>query len=343
VIATLPPKEAAVRRFSALVLSALLGIAAVAADNANIVKNASLEDPIGENGLPDGWFAFQQPANSYKFSVVEGGKTGKALQIEGAGEYGGVGIAKVPIEAGKQYAARGWVKLDATGDTICIVKLDYFGANGEYLTSSYFDGNVRAGTKDWQRISVISRKADALNATSVGIAVAMNGKGKALFDDLELISRPAPPTPNLMRNGSFEDVAGPAPYGCSIFTSDGGKVTLQWSEREPKDGWYSLRMVGNAEWAVATEGRVAVEAGKTYVLTGVARARKGLAHLKIDYFKDDEWIGQSVTDNTTEDAWKEMSVTSDLAAHPGATHIGGAVAGLGDMDVQFDSLRLVSK
>jgi hypothetical protein len=332
------------RHLFTLALAGAVAVAALAADSENLVRNPSLEEAVGENGLPEGWFPFSKPEGAYQFKVVPGGRTGaKALLLEGAGEFAGVGAGRVPFAADKQYAARGWVKVEGE-DALCTVKLDYFAENGDYLASTHYEGHLRAGGSGWRPIAVVARRSDAPTAAQVGIAVAIVGKGKAWFDDLEFVSRPAPPEGNLLRNGSMEDVAGEQVFGYRSFFAEGGKGTLTAGAADPKDGWYVLTAKGDSQWCVSAEARIAIDRTKTYTYRGWARARAGTAQIKFDYFKGEEWIGQSVSDDHTENAWKRLAVVSELGMFPEATHLTAAVVTAGGAyDADFDALTLVAK
>jgi hypothetical protein len=223
------------------------------------------------------------------------------------------------------------------------VKLDYLAENGDYLSSTSYDLSVKPGVKEWQPIAVVARPSEVPNAKFIGAAAGVNGDCTAWFDDLEMVVRDAPAVKNLLRNGSMEDVSGDRPFGWQTFTSDGGKATLTWTDREPKDGWYALSATGKAEWAVFGHPSLPVQAGKTYVLTGFARTKSGTAMIKFDYFKDGEYLGSTNSDPVTEDAWTSLKVISDLAAYPQANSLSAACVGLGDFEARYDGLTLVAK
>ncbi|MCC2667787.1 MAG: pknB 13, partial [Armatimonadetes bacterium] len=323
----------------------LLGAAglAAAADGPNLIKNHSLEGELGANRFPEGWERYQAPKDSYRFEVVEGGHTGaKSLKVQGAGEYAVVAVGRVPVEANKQVAFRGWARVEGKPEASCIVKLDYLAENGEYLSSSAYDLSLHPGSKEWQAISAVSRLAEVPNAKFVSAALGVNGDCTAWFDDLELVVREAS-APNLLRNGSMEEVAAGKPFGWQTYTSEGGKATLTWTDREPKDGWYALAAKGNAEWAVFGHPSLPVHAGKIYILTGSARTKGGSAMIKFDYFRDGEYLGSTSSDPVTEDTWTTLKVISDLAAYPQANRISAAGVGLGEFDARYDGLLLVAK
>ena len=81
----------------------------------NLIVNPSLEEPVGSDGLPAGWARFADPADGYRASVVNEGRTGShSLHIEGAGQYGGVVTNRHAIDRARGYAARGWCAWKAT-------------------------------------------------------------------------------------------------------------------------------------------------------------------------------------------------------------------------------------
>jgi len=328
--------------FSAWLVLGAVGLV-VAADSPNLVKNPSLEGELGANRFPEGWERYQMPKDAYQFQVVEGGHTGaRSLKVQGAGEYAVVAVARAPIEASKQVAFRGWVRVEGRPEASCIVKLDYLAENGDYISSSAYDLSLHPGSKEWQAISAVSRTADLPNAKFISAALGVNGDCTAWFDDLEMVVRDAP-EPNLLRNGSMEEVAAGKPFGWQTYTSEGGKATVTWTDRDPKEGWYALAAKGNAEWAVFAHPSLTIQAGKTYLLTGSARTRGGSVMIKFDYFKDDQYLGSTNSDPVTEDQWTTLKVTSDLGAYPQANRISAAGVGLGEFDARYDGLALVAK
>src|SRR5437016_4510516 len=116
-----------------LALATLLAFAAalVAEEKPkNLIENSSLEGKLADNGLPEGWYFGVQPEKGYRYEVVAGGRTGaKCLLLEGKGDWAVVVTGHVPIDAKKQYLARGWVKVEGDNKTEASVKFDYFDAD----------------------------------------------------------------------------------------------------------------------------------------------------------------------------------------------------------------------
>ncbi len=155
----------------------------------NLVTNPSLEDSVGRSGLPPGWGSFYpNPVGSYKYEIVDGGRTGKkSIQIEGDGTFGAMPANRVEIDRSKRYVVRGWVKLEGDANATADVKFHYYEANGRYLGQTRV-GYVSPTTSDWQFVTVVDRASAFPEAKLVGLAIAATGKAKAQYDDLELIS-----------------------------------------------------------------------------------------------------------------------------------------------------------
>lgn len=309
----------------------------------NLITNPGLEMPIGDGPLPEGWKRFDKPADSYKAEVVNGGRSGeKALQVSGTGEYCVIVLNQLPIKPNTQYAVRGWSRITGEADAAATIKFDYWREDGTYLDSDTV-GVIRTTEPGWQLVSTTTRSNMPSGAATIGAAVAINGKGTAVFDDLEMITRPAPPAGNLIDNGNMERIAGRHPFGYYVGKAEGGKATATYVNDDVKDGWYALRLQSNADWAIAAHPRVRLEQGKLYSLSGHVRVKKGTAQLKLDYFKGDDYLGQTFSNDATADEWQLRRVTAEPDKYPGATHIAATAVGLGETDALFDGLVLSTK
>src|SRR4029453_2663810 len=110
-----------------------------------------------------------------------------------------------------------------------------------------------------------------------------------------------------------------------------------------KEGKYCLHVTSKGEWAVAGSPKVPLDRTKTYTLTAFARVKSGTVTIKIDYYKDDEHLGFSESDQTTKSEWTSLKVASELASYKEATHI--LVAGVihDGGEAFFDGFQLTAK
>ena len=148
---------------------------------------------------------------------------------------------------------------------------------------------------------------------------------------------------NLAPNGNFEEVKDGVPTGWFSVCNEGGSVTHKALAEGAKEGKSCLHVKSKGEWAVAGSPKVKLDRTKTYTLTGFARAKSGTVTIKIDYFKGDEYLGHSESENTTKDEWTTLKVASELDSYKEATHI--LVAGViqGDGEALFDGFVLTAK
>jgi hypothetical protein len=153
----------------------------------NLVHDPSLEEAALGEQFPSGWGRYNAvPKGSYTFEVVEGGRTGnKSCVIEGDGQYITLPTNRVSVESDKRYAARGWVKLEGAGSS-AQVRILYFDVNRRYIGENRL-GHVTPHDQ-WQLVSITDRVEEHPNARYLALAMSVMGKGKAMFDDLELLA-----------------------------------------------------------------------------------------------------------------------------------------------------------
>jgi hypothetical protein len=165
------------------------------------------------------------------------------------------------------------------------------------------------------------------------IALCLTGTAVALAADDK----------NLAPNGTFEEVKDGVPTGWFSVCNEGGSVTHKALAEGAKEGKSCLHLKSKGEWAVAGSPKVKLDRTKTYTLTGFARVKAGTVTIKIDYYKGDEYLGHSESENSTKDEWTTLKVVSELDSYKEATHI--LVAGViqGDGEALFDGFVLTAK
>ncbi|MEX2216273.1 MAG: hypothetical protein WD768_19335 [Phycisphaeraceae bacterium] len=338
-----------IKRFAlaSLLLFAVAAVPSIAAEDKPAAKNllgdGSFED-IAVGALPAGANLFSSPENAYKAAAVEGGRTGKrSLLIEGEGSFGVLSLHRGELPSKFRFALNGYVKIEGDSETKATIKFDLFKASGEWIASSTA-GDLTGEKKDWQLISVIDSFANYPEARSFTVAVALVGKGKARFDDVEFVALNAKDLPdNLLANGSFENVLGNKPGNIWIGAAEGGKVEALSSTDKPKDGKHCLQLKGDAEWAVATLEKAKIDPKKTYTVTGYVRVKSGAGQIKLDYFNGDEWLGSTFGEDAFPGDWQEQKVESELSSYSNATHIAATCVGTGEFEVFFDRVVLTGK
>jgi hypothetical protein len=157
------------------------------------------------------------------------------------------------------------------------------------------------------------------------------------------LSQQAPES--LLKNGGFEEAdPNAAPVGWVFASPQAEQMSIRRIADKPREGSHCLRIAGESEWAAAFQ-KVPLDRSRSYTLTGYLRHVKGFSMIKLDYFNGDQWLGQTLTELVQEPTgqWQRLTVTSEAAQYPQATHIAATVAVGGDAECDFDALVLTAK
>ena len=153
----------------------------------NLIANPSLEDDLAGRELPAGWSTYLANETKYRCRVADGGRTGqKCLLIEGEGTRAVVFTNGIALDRSKRYALRGWAKLEGDPKARAIIKFNYF-HEGKYLGANDLVG-VTSQQKDWTLLAKTDQADDFPEASMLWVSCNLEGKGRASFDDLELIA-----------------------------------------------------------------------------------------------------------------------------------------------------------
>jgi Carbohydrate binding domain len=148
---------------------------------------------------------------------------------------------------------------------------------------------------------------------------------------------------NLLDNGNMEDVVDGKPAKWVTYVADGGKIDLASSDDQAKEGKRCMLLKGNAEWGVASAEKIPLDRKKTYTLTGFARAKRGTAKIKIDYFEGDKHLGMTESDEANANKWEQLKVVAEPDKFPEATHLIVCAVVSGEFEASFDDFVLTAK
>ena len=327
-------------RVVAGLMSLLLCLPLLAAEN--LAPGADFETAF--ESLPEGWGFFENEGGQYVTGrEAEAGPNGAALRVAGTGDYGGAFCARTALDDAKSLLAGGMVTFEGQGQAT--IKLDF--AHGQDYVGSAFGGFVKAG-EGWRAVRVDDHRVDFPTADHVLLAVAIEGTGTALFDNvyLEAVDRFVHDADNLASYGTTERGVGTTALGWELFHPEGSPPAVAGSTpTAAHTGRAGLRLAKATEYAVYAHDPVELDRTMKYVLTGWVRCRTGRATIKIDFKQGDEWLGQQPADYAPADGqWRELRVEVDPGLYPNATEIAAAVAIEGaDADADFDDLVLAAE
>ena len=155
----------------------LAGEAGVALGNTNLAPNPGFEQMSGDQ--PVGWRPSTYTGKAV-FKVVDGGRTGRCVEISATDDGGDVGwMATIQVKPKTRYRVSGWIKTkDLKGATGAL-----FNLNGHPAKSAALNG-----TKDWKNVIM---DFDSEDRTSVELNCLYGGWGKstgtAWWDDVSVI------------------------------------------------------------------------------------------------------------------------------------------------------------
>jgi len=325
----------------AVLSTACLTPLAAQAPPGNLVQNADLEGalPAGQT-LPAGWSRFGKAETTYGGDVRPGGRFGgNALRVQCEREYAGVNSTRVRLDPTRRYGGRAWVRLEPGAKGSAWLKLDYTDSSGKWLGDSKSGISVKAETEAWQLVTFTAPGDLYPGAAMVSLAVGCGTESVAWFDDLELTAREPAAPGNLLPDGGMEWVVGDRQSKWGLSQAAGGTIQRLRRSVPVKEGWYSMQLVGKADWAASDSGSVPIDRAKKYVLTGWVRARVGRGTIKINYLRDGKYLAQTDSARVTANQWTEVRVEADLARYPEATHLSvGCFTSGGEADVLYDDL-----
>jgi hypothetical protein len=308
---------------------------------ANLVQNADLEAGLAAGQtLPPGWSRFGKADTAYSGTVQPGGRFGgNAVRVQCGQDYAGVNSTRVKLDPTRRYAARAWVKVEPNAKGSAWIKLDYTDSTGKWLGDSKSGVAVRPGPMEWQLASIVVPGDLYPGAAQISLAVGCGTETVAWFDDLELVAREPGPPGNLLADGGMEWVVGERQSKWGISQAPGGTVQRFRRSVPVREGWYSMQLVGKAQWVASDSPPLPLDRTKKYTLTGWIRARVGRGTIKINYLKDGKYLAQTDSPPVTANTWTQVRVEAQLDKYPEATHLGvGCFSSGGDCDVLYDDL-----
>src|SRR5262249_44259728 len=128
-----------------------------------------------------------------------------------------------------------------------------------------------------------------------------------------------------------------------VVAAEGGKIDLASSAEQPKEGKRCMLLKGSAEWGVAYSEKVPLDRKKSYTLTGFARAKRGTARIKFDYYQGEMHVGMTESDDVTGDKWQQLKVVAETEKFPEATHILACAVVVGEFEAWFDDIVMTAK
>jgi hypothetical protein len=317
----------------------------------NILENGGLEGELDPaTSLPAGWEVTQDPPNSYKVEVVDGGRSGKkCLRISGDGTNIQVRVKFLPMGPDHRSVCSGWMKyLSGTG--MVSLQQRYQAADGHPLRWTRQSGyRLNRGQKASEWMQAAGYEFPELNPPGANFNFVINGVGKfeVLFDDLEVFTLAVTPGDLLWAKGHYEahNFETPNRRG-SPSTATGGTGEVSRVDNRPASGRYCLRVKANGDSATSSFEPKDYDPGKVYTLTGKVRVNSGRGTIRIDYYKDEKrslWLGSATANAVESRDWQTLTINTRDNPPAGAAFITATCVALDNAEAFFDELTLLVK
>lgn len=147
------------------------------------LRNASFDDDLDGNGEPDSWsFSPQGEDETARATLVDGGRTGKAVRIVDQNEKQGVGVSqRVQVVPGKTYTVSAWKK----GDDVAYY-LNFYDAANKRIEPEHNKGFDNQNTDQWERFEYSVQAPEGAQSVSVWFYSYSSNTGTVFLDDAEL-------------------------------------------------------------------------------------------------------------------------------------------------------------
>ena len=232
--------------------------------------------------LPAGWEVTQDPPNSYKVEVVDGGRSGKkCLRISGDGKNVQVRVKFLPMGPDHRSVCSGWMKYMSGRGMVSLIQR-YQDADGQPLGSTRTNGyRLNAGQKASEWMQAASIDFPEVNPPGANANFVINGDGKfdALFDDLEVFTLAVTPDDLLWAKGHFEVHGFQNPNRRSNpSTANGGTGEVSRVDDRPASGRSCKRLKAMGDTATSSFEPKSYDPGRVYTLTGKVSRQLGPGH-----------------------------------------------------------------
>ena len=239
-----------------------------------------------ETGDNSGWTVYQGTAA--KAEAAHDGSYG--LHLTGNGGWGGMAFQNIPVESGKEYTIKMWMKTVANGANIQIKDGSESGAQ---LDGKWFN------TTDWTLVEF--KVTPTSSILCINICGAGNGIAESVYLDDVTVTAPGgnPSSEDVaIQNGDFEtgDTS-----GWTVYQGTAAKAEAAHS------GNYGLHLIGDGGWGGMAFQEIPVEAGKEYTVTMWAMAIAQGVNIQV---KDGGTSGANLANqwfNST--SWSPVSLT----------------------------------
>ncbi len=260
--------------------------------------------------LPSGW-SLATKKGTYRIAQVGDSVEGvSAIAIAGSGGRTKVTGPSIQVQPNQILLGRIWLKPKLARAAECFIGFESAGGDDQNQLSARRD--INGQSTEWTEAWCVIPAQSAAEAMSTRFTIELVGDGVLLCDDLQ-ISHYQIESSIQLNNTAFESVDTDGHINDWHESSDLGPAKAERVSASRRKVADCLRLEGDGGWAVATQYLPIQLRNNIVLFTAYVRAKKGEAGLKIEFFHDEQDLGDARSAKTSGDSWELLSVVCDTA------------------------------
>lgn len=210
---------------------------------------------------------------------------------------------------------------------------------GQVLTRKVIP--VHAQEDQWHRFHFCTALEQDYTACVAQLFLRLDGACLVRIDDVRLKSQKGGSEYQLT-DGGFENASGSAD-NWQVRHGE-GTAGIEIGEHKPFEGKSYLQLKGSSDWSVCMPDlEVPLKPGRRLLLQGVVRAAAGDGHLKLEYWKNGQFVDHFFSDIVKQNDWTFVSLDSSKIKQPDADTVRislGAGSETKRFSADFDQISL---
>lgn len=268
--------------------------------------------------LPPGW-SIETHKGTYRIAQVGDSVEGvSAIAIAGGGGRTKVTGPSIEVQPNKILMGRIWLKPKLARNGECSIGFETAGSSGDGQISARRD--ITGQSKGWTEAWCVLPAQSAAEVSPARFTIELVGDGVLLCDNLQ-VSHHQIESSLQLNNATFKSVTAAGQLSDWHAFADVGSAKAERVSASGRKGADCLRLEGEGGWAVATQFVPIALSDNIVLFTAYVRATKGEAGLKVEFFQNEQALGDARSTKTRGGSWELLSVVCDTRRFRGANQM----------------------
>lgn len=305
--------------------------------SSKVDRSEGFESVDEKNQLPPSW-ELAAETGTYRAAQMGGAFEGdSALAVAGSGGLARLNGPSMTAKDNKLLLANVWAKSTQIKDARI-----WIGLSGD-KQQPFAKTELDTQTEEWKKYLCVFQLSS--EDDTARFYAEIKGEGMFFLDSLHLAVRDIHPDIRLTDYGFEQDLASTQFPNWNL-SADAAGAALQPNTESPHQGDSCLRIVNEGKWCVATYEFQLDDYQGTMLLSAFARAKKGRAQLKLEFFEGSKFVGDVPSPQTIGTGWEPLSVHCDAGLFERADTLRVSLAvensSAKGCVADFDSLNLIA-